>query len=534
MVTPAVGVQRGRGYSSRSTTIPAPVGGWNARDSLDAMPRTDAVFLDNIFPTTTGVEIRKGYALHAELPADTVEDPHNIRSLMYYSSPDASNNKLFAGCEDGIYDVTDGGVIDTPSSAATSGEWSSTNITTAGGSFLWCANGVDDARYFDGSAWTILNDSSSPALTGIESNKITHVNLFKFQMVFCCKDSLSFWHLPANSVAGEASEFPLGPLFKKGGYLVATSSWTLDGGNGPDDYFIAITSEGEVAIYQGTDPGSADTWALVGVYYIGKPLGNRCFEKIGGDLMVLTDQGLYPLSRSLLLASAENREAISDKIAGAWIEFAREFGDLYGWQVIFYPSAPFVLVNVPVLQNPDFATGMVSYQFVMNTNTKAWCRFTQQSSEAWVVAGKRLFFAGHNFVYEAWTGQDNAGTAIDARAQQAFTYLAGRDRITQVQMVQPITVGSAQLDFQMGIEVDFEYTFGLRGSLFSYVEKLSLWDQALWDQGRWYSGSLVQKSWKTIFCKAGRATSFRLRVNAKGVTLKWTTTGLIYHLGGMM
>ena len=30
--------------------IPAPVGGWNARDSLDAMPPTDAIKLVNWIP----------------------------------------------------------------------------------------------------------------------------------------------------------------------------------------------------------------------------------------------------------------------------------------------------------------------------------------------------------------------------------------------------------------------------------------------------------------------------------------------------
>lgn len=38
-------------------SVPAPVGGWNARDSLANMEITDAVQLENMFPTVNSVEI---------------------------------------------------------------------------------------------------------------------------------------------------------------------------------------------------------------------------------------------------------------------------------------------------------------------------------------------------------------------------------------------------------------------------------------------------------------------------------------------
>jgi hypothetical protein len=46
---------------ARSSSITAPIGGLNARDSLAAMPPQDAVTLDNWFPTPTTVDLRKGY-----------------------------------------------------------------------------------------------------------------------------------------------------------------------------------------------------------------------------------------------------------------------------------------------------------------------------------------------------------------------------------------------------------------------------------------------------------------------------------------
>src|SRR6266481_865718 len=50
---------------SRSVIIPAPVGGWNARDSLGNMDKADAVTLTNFWPGTNSVILRKGYTQHA-------------------------------------------------------------------------------------------------------------------------------------------------------------------------------------------------------------------------------------------------------------------------------------------------------------------------------------------------------------------------------------------------------------------------------------------------------------------------------------
>lgn len=45
--------------------IPAPVGGWNARDALANMPPTDAVKLVNFIPRGSYVQSRGGYGVHA-------------------------------------------------------------------------------------------------------------------------------------------------------------------------------------------------------------------------------------------------------------------------------------------------------------------------------------------------------------------------------------------------------------------------------------------------------------------------------------
>ena len=40
-------------FKAKTASIPSPIGGWNARDSLANMAATDAVTMNNWFPTPT-------------------------------------------------------------------------------------------------------------------------------------------------------------------------------------------------------------------------------------------------------------------------------------------------------------------------------------------------------------------------------------------------------------------------------------------------------------------------------------------------
>ena len=105
--------------------------------------------------------------------------------------------------------------------------------------------------------------------------------------------------MPPDQITGEATLFDFGALWVRGGYLNQIITWTIDDGNGADDHLAAISSEGEVAIYQGIDPSDAEKWALQGVYYAGAPVGRRSACRYGGDIAILTQFGLVILSNLL-------------------------------------------------------------------------------------------------------------------------------------------------------------------------------------------------------------------------------------------
>lgn len=116
--------------SNNVASLPAPVGGWNARDSLANMAPTDAVTLDNLFPGVSSVSLRGGYAKHATGMTGQVE------SLLVYNG--GATDKMFAAVGGDIFDVTNAGAVGAAAvTGLTNNRWEYTNITTAGGSYLY-------------------------------------------------------------------------------------------------------------------------------------------------------------------------------------------------------------------------------------------------------------------------------------------------------------------------------------------------------------------------------------------------------------
>lgn len=127
---------------SAEIVIPAPVGGWNARDALANMEPTDAVILYNWVPGSGVVEGRGGSETQV-----TVDGDYPIYSLMPYEGD--TSNLLLAAYNAHIYVVAnDTGFISPASLVAgmTSDKWQ----YVAFDNNLVLMNGADHAKRFNG------------------------------------------------------------------------------------------------------------------------------------------------------------------------------------------------------------------------------------------------------------------------------------------------------------------------------------------------------------------------------------------------
>lgn len=506
--------------TSAPTTIPAPVGGWNARDPLANMNPLDCVVCTNIFPSTASVSLRPGSVAHKTGFAS------NVDSLMVYSS--GTTSSLWAATTTGIYNATSAGAIGASALTTTNGRWHYANITTSGGSFLSAVNGVDKLALYNGTTWAYIDAASTPAITGVLTTALSNICLWKRRLWFVQKNTMNGWYLPVDSIGGAATQFNFGPIFSMGGYLVDMASWTLDGGTGSEDLFVIVTSEGELAVYQGTDPTATATFALVGVYYIGAPVGAKPFCKYGGDLLYLSEQGLVELSKLVKSSTIGKQEALSYKIDLAINQAADAYGANFGWEIVNYPSANLIFVNVPI------TTNTTSTQYAMNAITKSWCNFNGWNANCWAVFNSLLYYGGSDTVYQAWTGLDDVGVAITGEVQMAYNSFRIQGN-KQVELVRPNILLSGSITLSLRFDTDFADGTTYSQAVIGVTTTASLWGTDLWDTGIWSEfSSVMQSRWLSVSNNPGYLQSFHLRLTTSTSTFTWTSTDFVVKRAGIL
>jgi hypothetical protein len=492
------------------------VGGWNARDALGAMKPLDAVYLKNWFPSTSDISLRLGYTNHATGMTGQVE------TIMAYSG--GATEKMFAGVGTKIYDVTSAGAVGAAAvSSMTNGRWQYTNVATSGGNYLLAVNGADKMRYFDGSTWGA--DGGAFSVTGLDTATAIGITLFKHRIWLVETGTLKAWYLGTDAIQGAATSFPLQNVAKLGGYIMAIGTWTIDGGQGVDDMLVFVTSKGEVIVYQGTDPASASTFALLGVWQLGSPIGRRCLQKFGGDLLLVCQDGLLPLSKGLQSARLNLTAALSDKIQHAVSDAVANYGSTFGWQVLPFPKQNMLFLNVPV------AVG-TQEQYVMNTITKSWCNFTGWPANCWELFQDNPYFGGNGVVCRAWNGYADGTSNIAADGKQAFNYFGTPGQLKQWTMMRPIIATNGSPAIGSGINIDFDDT-GVISTL-SYAPSTSgVWDTSIWDAAMWSGGNTIQKQWQGI-AGVGYCAAPRLQVASQGIDVHWIATDLVMRQGSIL
>lgn len=587
-----------QGRKATTTSVAAPLGGWNARDSVAEMNPMDATKLENFFPTPSDVSLRKGYTQHATGIAGEVE------SLMSYNGP--TSEKLFAIAGGKIYDVTNTGVATQVYSGLSNSKWQHINVSTAGGNFLAMVNGADPAMVYNGTSWITVASTStaqtistitrggagnltatvttaaphglltgnqivvsgaSPAeyngtfiitrinstqftytmatapatnattvgsytitlaVTGVDSATFANINLFKNRLWFVQENSLKAWYLDPLSIGGAAASLDLSGIAGSGGYLQAMGTWTLDAGQGADDYAVFVTSMGQVIIYNGTDPSVAETWLMKGVWQFGQTFARRCFFKWSGDLLLLTQDGLVPLSGALQSSRLDPRINLTDKIFYAVSQAATQYYSNFGWQINYFASENMLILNVPISDGTQ--------QFVMHTITKSWGQFTGIEANCWEVHGNEgMYFGGNGFVGNFYNTTSDNGTNINANCQQAYSYFNSRGTLKRFTMVRPIIITDNALPTVLcGISTDFDPASPNGAVTFNpSLIPIGEWDSAIWDYDLWGGGVNVNKQWQGV-TGIGYAGGINLSIASQGVELHWASTDYVFETGGVL
>jgi len=501
--------------SSGSVSLPAPVGGWNARDSLGDMPATDAVYLTNWFPATTELVLRNGYTQWATGITGQVD------TLMDYESGTAS--KLFAIANGSVYNVTNPGAVGAAVlTGLSNSRWQYCNINTGGAAYLYMANGVNTPYIYNGTTWTSITGASTPAITGVTTTSLNNPIVFKSRVFFTEKDSLKIWYLPTLSVGGLAKNLDLTSFAYKGGYVVQHATWTIDAGYGVDDYYAAYTSKGQVIVYKGSDPDT--DFALAGVWDLGTPVGTRCMYKYGGDLLLLGKDGVTPLASELQSSRLDPRVAITDKIQWAVSEAITNYGSQFGWQLLFYPEENQLWLNVP--------NTIQTTQYAMNSITKNWCNYTGWNATCWELFNDQPYFGGNGYVGRAWYTNSDNGSNINGTALQAFSAFESPGQLKRFTMSKPIFRASGSPAIYSNINIDFN--LDVPSTTLNFTPTSSgTWDNAKWDVGIWGGGLTVLQQWQGLN-GVGYYGAPIVKTSSQGIDVRWVSTDLVIEKGAVL
>jgi hypothetical protein len=375
---------------------------------------------------------------------------------------------------------------------------------------------------------TVVGSYTVLGITGVNSNTLVNVNMCQNRLFFVQKDSMTFWYLPVESIGGAALDFPLGSIARSGGFLQAMGTWTLDAGYGVDDLSAFVTSMGEVIVYKGTNPSDSANWSEVGVWQLGQTFSRRCFYKFGGDLLLLTQDGLVPMSGALQSSRLDPRINLTDKIYYAVSQAATIFYASFGWQINYFASENMLILNIP--------TGTGYEQYVMHTITKSWARFTDINAICWEVSGNnKIYFGANGFVGEFYSQPSDAGSNIVATAQQAYSYFDTRGQNKRFTLVRPILQTDNGLPTVLcGISTDFD-TQPLTNELAFNPSTLDIgvWDTSLWDDANWGGNLTVTKFWQGV-TGTGFAGSININVASQGIEFHWASTDYVMETGGVL
>lgn len=511
--------QVARRQVSGTHTIPAPTGGLNAIDSVADMPESDALVLDNWFPQPTYVQLRGGYSSWA------TGFPTWVETIMPYNN--AVGEFLFAISGTSVYDATNSGPIGAAVvTGLTNARWEYTNVATAGGQFLYAANAVDPPLLYNGTTWTKITGVSTPAITGVTTTKLRNPIVWKNRVWFIEDGSMHAWYLPTASIGGAAAQFDLGPLMRLGGQLQAIITATVSNGSTFDDYIGFLTSEGELALYSGTDPAS--NFAIVGIYPFGKPVGRRCSFRSGNDTIIICSDGLVSLQKAISVKFKGTDQAISYKIQQLVNTDIQNYSGNFGWEGAIHPLGNKIIINVPMAEN------LSQSQYVQCTLNNAWCTYGRFNSPwnaaTFAVQGDNLYFGGNNYIALADVGNYDGASPIVGTLKTAFSYLGSDQQkfMTGARILLQTTGGISPL---LSINTDFQ---DVRPTTIPGFDPISgpTWNVTSWNTSLWSTGFATQTRWQTVN-GIGFSVAMYLIIAANGAEVQFVAADYLYQRGGV-
>jgi len=543
--------------------FPAPILGNNTLDNVMSMGPEYTYISNNFVSRPFGLELRKGYR---EWLVKGVTLPANITTLMSYSNPGSTSVKLFACAEDTnnvVYDISLPNTalpalpysvppsttpyppaapihhMQTGSGAQIAGEWSWVNFNTPTSAYLLCVlHGKGYYQYTPATGWMKVPTNPGPGApatrevqfefpTGTfhDASTMLFVFSFKGRVWFLQAGSGLAFFLPLNSVYGKAGVIDLGQFLAHGGGLAYAINWTYDSGAGIDDRLIFVGNNGDMVIYEGTDPASATAWKQVGTWYVGRiPKGRRGYDQYAGDVVIITEYGVLSISDlvSGRITSMQGQSSVAPKTNPSIARAVSTTINEKYWQIVNYPTEELLVLVSPIrtLDNGQ------RYSWCMSHFNRSWTTLTIMEPYCAVLHDGQFIFSNRSGkVYQGFFGfEDGAsydetitGNEVTGQFQTGFHDYGTPNANKRAQRVRILGRSDGMPTYLLRLVPEYSFddmpnpgAAALTGS--------ALWDVALWDDALWKSRSATWKKWFGV-ASFGKRIALQAAVRGSGYTL---------------
>ena len=497
-------VGKGSQRVNESHRVMAPIQGIDTRVSVSVGAPLHCIYTYNLVPYDYGMRVRPGYrewALNLDLGTST-----GVHTIIPFEGiiETGAGDKLFAATSEGIWDVSDAGAAPTLvatffDNSADAGYGVYTHyVDGSGDDLLYYADSVNGLAEYDPVA-----DTWNPAggITGPDTTIVNYVVSHKQRIWLIERESQSAWYLPVGSNSGIGTEFTFASKFKHGGALVGLLNWAVDGGNGVDDYLVAVSRSGDILPFQGIDPSSADTWNLTGTYYVGKiPKGPNFATGDGGEVYILSAYGVIGMGELLKgvdtasVALQTEDTNMSSKIASLLRGRLKESIDLHGWAIRTVPSEGSILIDTPKILSRR------NEQFAYNISTRAWglwrdvpmtCFDSYKGAIAFGTEDNRILYmdaSSDNVLLTPPVGRAN-GDAITFSVLTSFSPLEMPGTYKRIAFIRPDFIAAAPPTFDC--EARYDYDISEVPPRATDVQEQAKWDEGVWDVARWSTEQLA-------------------------------------------
>jgi hypothetical protein len=487
-------IARGVQGQHNTGTIPASTGGINASAGFDGMTQKEAIYLFNIMPDEYGLTTRKGYV---EWANGMVSEVRTI--IPYKAANNPANDRLFAVTELGIYDITTSGTVGAPvQDFLVQGPDSGFGVymaytTAAEELFLYYADEANGLFLYNSSTdlWAQAPDFLNP---GGEQPPLAVDIVFivqhKLRVWFFGRNATNVWYLDIQAVDGVAEEFFLGGKYPHGGQTVGLWNWTIDGGEGVDDYLVMISEAGDVLPFRGDDPSSSLTWSSVGTYFIAEmPKSRRCVREYGADMYILCAFGIISMNDLIRgVLPADNPATPAYKVQALVREEVQASLDSHVWEIKLNPTDNSMFINGPQRNQTDGNY----WQFGMDVTIKAWGIWRDVpiiTSDTW----KAEYFFGDPVGRVFRMDGSRDGDLLDGTLGEpvAFSGLTSFQNLDSPGIYKRCSLlrakGLTGGDIQINLKPFYDYALQttINAPPITSANSLGRWDISAWDNAIW-------------------------------------------------